>query len=136
MGQSRTIGAVKSFFSKNRRRLDLDRLADNAAAKMEADEMANADLQVLLSSLTQSSVVPLTWSFNVTGDGRLCSPGLATPKAGRFLGWSRSSLSAPACRQAYHVGVVNWAPKGSNAACSEGGIPLKNVSPLCLEMRR
>ena len=62
MGQSRTIGAVKSFFSKNRRRLDLDRLADDAAAKIEADEMANADLQVLLSSLTQSSVVPLTGS--------------------------------------------------------------------------
>lgn len=56
MGQSRTIGAVKSFFSKNRRRLDLDRLADEAAAKLDAAEMANANLQV---TLYQFSCPPL-----------------------------------------------------------------------------
>ena len=31
MRASRTIGAVKSYFSKNRRRLDLDRLAEEGA---------------------------------------------------------------------------------------------------------
>lgn len=57
MGQSRTIGAVKSFFSKNRRRLDLDRLADEAAAKLDAAEMANANLQV---TLYQPFIMPPT----------------------------------------------------------------------------
>lgn len=51
MGQSRTIGAVKSYFSKNRRRLDLDRLADEAAVKMGSDM---ADQQVSFPSLNLS----------------------------------------------------------------------------------
>ena len=46
MGQSRTIGAVKSFFSKNRRRLDLDRIAEEANAKVAASDMTDAALQV------------------------------------------------------------------------------------------
>jgi hypothetical protein len=45
MGQSRTIGAVKSFFSKNRRRLELDRLAEeavNAAAAVASSGAGDA----------------------------------------------------------------------------------------------
>lgn len=33
MGQSRTLGAVRSYFSKNRKRLDFDRIADEAQAR-------------------------------------------------------------------------------------------------------
>ena len=33
MGQSRTLGAVRSYFSKNRKRLDLDRIAEEAQAR-------------------------------------------------------------------------------------------------------
>ncbi|BDA48420.1 probable nuclear receptor corepressor 1 at N-terminal half [Coccomyxa sp. Obi] len=53
MGQSRTIGAVKSFFSKNRRRLDLDRIAEDANAKMAASEMTDAALQQLAAPLAR-----------------------------------------------------------------------------------
>ena len=34
MGQSRTLGAVRSYFSKNRKRLDFDRVADEAQARI------------------------------------------------------------------------------------------------------
>ena len=34
MGQSRTLGAVRSYFSKNRKRLDFDRVADEAQARV------------------------------------------------------------------------------------------------------
>ena len=43
MGQSRTIGAVKSFFSKNRRRLELDRIAEGAAAAAAATAAVSGD---------------------------------------------------------------------------------------------
>ena len=33
MGQTRTLGAVRSYFSKNRKRLDFDRLAEEAQAR-------------------------------------------------------------------------------------------------------
>ena len=36
MGQSRTLGAVRSYFSKNRKRLDFDRIAEEAQVR-EAD---------------------------------------------------------------------------------------------------
>ena len=34
MGQSRTLGAVRSYFSKNRKRLDFDRVADEMQARI------------------------------------------------------------------------------------------------------
>lgn len=58
MGQSRTIGAVKSFFSKNRRRLDLDRLAEEANAKMAASEMTDAAPQVRHTPVVTSLSCP------------------------------------------------------------------------------
>jgi hypothetical protein len=80
MGQSRTIGAVKSFFSKNRRRLDLDRLADEAAAKLDAAEMANANLQV---TLCQFSCPPLDLHlWNLIGRQHIFSQAVG------FFSWS------------------------------------------------
>lgn len=39
MGQSRTLGAVRSYFSKNRKRLDFDRIAEEAQARGGAEAL-------------------------------------------------------------------------------------------------
>ena len=39
MGQSRTLGAVRSYFSKNRKRLDLDRIAEEAQVRGGAEAL-------------------------------------------------------------------------------------------------
>lgn len=47
MGQSRTLGAVRSYFSKNRKRLDFDRIAEEAQARASgADALPTPALQV------------------------------------------------------------------------------------------
>ena len=57
MGQTRTIGAVKSYFSKNRRKLDLDKLAEGASARAAAEDAAADALAQVHSTPTSP---PLT----------------------------------------------------------------------------
>jgi hypothetical protein len=46
MGQTRTLGAVKSYYSKNRKRLDLDRLIEEGSARAAGADLAHAVDQV------------------------------------------------------------------------------------------
>ena len=48
MGQSRTLGAVRSYFSKNRKRLDFDRIAEEAQVRAsDADTLPMSAQQVI-----------------------------------------------------------------------------------------
>ena len=67
MGQSRTLGAVRSYFSKNRKRLDFDRIAEEAQARAGGADELSAPAQ-------QVSVLRLTWPPSASpGDAWLLS---------------------------------------------------------------
>ena len=65
MGQSRTLGAVRSYFSKNRKRLDFDRVADEAQARIGGADGIPMQ-QVCLQEHARLHPMPVVPTRNVT----------------------------------------------------------------------